>query len=1015
MHLDEHQRAVVSHGVGALLVRGGAGTGKTTVLKERFVALSRSQGCSPDRVLFLVGNRTHKMALQEELADRLLFDEGLEALIEVPVYTWHGFAYHLVTRHYDRLGYPEPPVLLTSPEQWGEIREALAGEPEVNWPAHKHLLSSPGFVDEVVDFCIRAEQRLLEEHELNRLVSVRPQYGEVVRFYRKQRSRLRDRARVDYPMLLQDAVSLIAEYEDVRNGLRERFLHVLVDDGQELSLVQQRLLRFLTGLADKDQTRARSLVVAADPNSAIETFRGADPGWLQRFSEEAGPHTTVELPVSYRLGPDAGARLMSFVDPGGDEPEDPERFAGRSTLQVRCFANLGAELEAIAAELRRLHLDERVSYEDMAVLLTSPASMLQPLERALCAVEVPYSVSVPDRPLEQESAVRTFRRLARFALGPGMADDELAELLRSSLGGLTESDVRELERDARTAGRSLAGAAMDPPPSTSAEGRARLAELLDLRALLAEHRDRPADEAFWVVWEASSHYRTLRTEARRSLAEPANRELDALVAFARSVGRFVERRRGQGTLAEYFEAVGRADFGADPWLPPQRAQGGVRILSFHAAKGRQWEVVAVAGCMEGAIPKGRRARGLFDPYFLDDLSAAERAAANEAEDRRVFYVATTRAARLCLVTASPGPTRRGQPSRFLGELVDELPAPEGAGDLPALTFSEAAAGYRRILADVSQPPPERIAALGAIAHICKLDPACTSATPAEWWWRWDWTEGAIPLLEQHPDSSGVSPGKLRTSYSRISKYDNCPLQYVLEVELGLDPDTSHAMAFGTWIHQIFEDIEKEPSEEQKKTGRRFLKSREDVKSRYQEVFDHSVFPNRAIARQYFADGIAMLDAYIDHLKPGTARKVEHVFRVDLDGHIVTGRIDRVDTLGKNVVVSDFKTSRSPVGWDEARESLQLAIYYLACKRDPELAPLGKPVSMQLVYPAKVQRNDVAKRCQKPDEAEKALERLPGLMEGVAREDFRPSPEADCFFCRFKPLCPLWPEGREVPA
>ena len=80
---------------------------------------------------------------------------------------------------------------------------------------------------------------------------------------------------------------------------------------------------------------------------------------------------------------------------------------------------------------------------------------------------------------------------------------------------------------------------------------------------------------------------------------------------------------------------------------------------------------------------------------------------------------------------------------------------------------------------------------------------------------------------------------------------------------------------------------------------------------------------------------------------------------------------------------------------------------------PDLTALGKPVSMQLVYPFKVVRGDVAKRCQTPEEAERVLERLPGLIEGVLAEDFAPSPEADCRWCKFKPFCPLWAEGKEL--
>ena len=129
--LDPDQQRVVGHGPGALEVLGGPGTGKTRVLEERFISLTR-MGVAPDRILFLVPNRGQKMALQDRLTRRLLSDEGLEALIEVPVYTWHGLAYHLVSRHYDKLDYSEPPVLLTSPEQWGAIRQALGKESKAN-------------------------------------------------------------------------------------------------------------------------------------------------------------------------------------------------------------------------------------------------------------------------------------------------------------------------------------------------------------------------------------------------------------------------------------------------------------------------------------------------------------------------------------------------------------------------------------------------------------------------------------------------------------------------------------------------------------------------------------------------------------------------------------------------------------------------------------------------------------------------------------------------------------------
>jgi superfamily I DNA/RNA helicase/RecB family exonuclease len=1007
------QLQVMDHAAGPLVALGGPGSGKTTVLEERFIRLALSPGCAPDRILFLVPNRAQKIALRDRITKRLLIEHRLEALVEVPVYTWHGFANHLVGRHFKELGYAEPPVLLTSPEQWGEIRDALAAENGANWPRYKSLLGRDGFVDEVVDFCIRAEQRVLQEPELRRLVAARPDFAEIVTFYRKQRNRLRSGSRIDYPTLLEEAAGLLADHEPIRAALGRRFQHILVDDAQELARVQQRLLLFLAGERTSPDGAPRSLVLAADPDSSIETFRGAEPAWLARLSDDFGPYATVALTTSYRCGPDFGGAVDGFIARAGPGSHRPRVWAGRATLEAHRFPSLAAELEAVARGLRLAHLEEGIEYADMAVLLSTPAAMLPPLERALRAVEVPYSIAVPDRPLEREPAVASFRNLARYALQDD--PEALADLLRAPLVGLTEPEVRDLERSARLAEKPLAEVLEDLPAAVPDSVRARVDGLGALRDALRTQRDAPADDAFWAIWSAAPHYRELEHRALRSPSDPVHRDLDALVAFSRALGRFVERRRGSGTLLDYLDAVGRADFGADPWLPPERAAGGVQLLSLHHSKGKQWSVVFVAGCVEGAIPKGRRGRGLFDPYFLDQDSPVARALHHEAEDRRVFYVAVTRARRRCVVTTSPGPSRKGQPSRFIAELCGGVPDPESARDLGPLTYSEAAARLRRTLSDVAAPAPERLAALGGLAHIAELDPDCAAARPREWWWRWDWTEGAV-ALRAHQRAEGLAEGKLRTSYSRISQYDNCGLAYLCSVVLGLDPDTSHNMAFGSWIHEIFEDCEKEPSAEQAATGRRRLRNEAMALARFEELFDPGVFPNQAIARQFHRDGVTMIQRYGQHLKPGASRLSEHAFKVDLDGHQIHGRIDRVDVLGSGLVVSDYKTSRNPIGYNEARDSLQLAIYYLAATKDPAIAAHGKPISMQLVYPgAPLARGQVARRCQEPKEAEEVLRRLPVLIDGVMREDFRPHPEADCKWCDFKPLCPLWPQGRELPS
>src|SRR5919106_1170960 len=510
-NLDAHQRRAVEHGAGPMCMLGGPGTGKTTVLEERFVRLALQEGSSPDRILFLVPNRAQKIALQDRITRRLLFDEGLEALGAVPVYTWHGLANHLVSRHYDLLDYAEPPVLLTSPEQWGDVRDELANENEANWAKqYRPLLRNRGFVDEVVDFCIRAEQRVLEPADLDRLVEMRPAWADLVRFFTAHRLRLRQRSRIDYPTLLHDATELIANFDGVREGLH------------------QRLLRFLTAFTHAEGGPGeRSLLVAADPDSSIETFRGAEPQWMESFDEEFGAAERIVLPTSYRLGPEVGTPAHEFISVEGDSAHRPGEFAGETALEVHRYQSLASEVDAVARTLRLAHLQDGVAYRDMAILLTSPRQMLPPLERALGAVEVPYTISAPDRPLEREAAVRSFIELARFATERDSDDDSLRDVLRSPLVGLDTQDALEIDRAARAANVSLTEYILSPPEGETLDEQVR--EMLELRDLLRGSVEQPADRAFWKVWDRATYYRKLEEAAKHDLEHAANRDLDALV------------------------------------------------------------------------------------------------------------------------------------------------------------------------------------------------------------------------------------------------------------------------------------------------------------------------------------------------------------------------------------------------------------------------------------------------------------------------------------------------------
>jgi RecB family exonuclease len=303
------------------------------------------------------------------------------------------------------------------------------------------------------------------------------------------------------------------------------------------------------------------------------------------------------------------------------------------------------------------------------------------------------------------------------------------------------------------------------------------------------------------------------------------------------------------------------------------------------------------------------------------------------------------------------------------------------------------ASLRRALADQTTPRVERLAALASL-------PAA-GAEPHAWWGGRDWTDPGQPL----------HPGEIRTSYSRFGTLENCGLQYLYAVEMGLDPERSHQMWVGTVIHDIVDRVQRGEIE----------RSEEAVLAALDADWRQDVFPNRALERQRLLDARKMLRQWLadDTLGEPIASEVE--FEFPLDGAVVRGRIDavyRFEEGGTRVV--DYKTSRSPPTQDQVQASLQLGAYYLAMKRTPELAELGEPRLLELAllfvegsdggYKHMSVKPERMGTGEYEDWAEGTIREL---LDAVRQERFGPSPEADCMWCRFKPICPVWPQGAEV--
>ncbi|WP_234583806.1 ATP-dependent helicase, partial [Micromonospora sp. MH99] len=731
--VDPVQQEVVAHTDGPMLVLGGPGTGKTSTLVEA-VAARVSEGVDPERILVLTFGRRGATALRQRIEARVAQD-GYRVLREPLVRTFPAYAFGLLRRAAAERGEPSP-RLLTGPEQDLIIRELLdvvGEEPEddpVGWPDDlRPALRTRAFAGQLRDLLMRAAERGVGPADLARLGEKlgRADWPAAARFLREYVSvlALRDvsnRGSIAYDPaeLVRAATGLLRDDEELLAAERRRLAHVYVDELADTDPAQLELLSVIAG-------GGKSLVAFADPDSSTYAFRGADPAGVttfgHRFRTASGaPAAQVLLSTSYRAGPvllsamaQLGRRLRG---PMAHRRLRPLPDAPAGVVEVHTFRSATSEAAWLAHALRAAHLLDGVPWSRMAVLVRSTALQLPTLQRALHGAGVPTVVHGEDLPLHLQPAVAPLLLLLRCALEPARLDEEAAvALLHSPLGGadpLAERRLRQGLRalalaggDRRPSGELIVEALRDPTDLAGidrrwAEPAQAVAGLLATARDAAAQPGATAETVLWEVWDASglaerwagaiAQGRPAAGEgdlARRRRAEAADRDLDAVLVLFDAAARFTDRLPGARTEV-FLDHVLAQDLPADTIAPTADRGAAVRLLTAHAAKGLEWDLVAIAGVQEGIWPDLRLRGSLLGSERLVDVLAGRSVGGARAanvvgqtsalldEERRLFHVAISRARHRLLVSAVAsaavgGDDHEEQPSRFLHELGPSTP------------------------------------------------------------------------------------------------------------------------------------------------------------------------------------------------------------------------------------------------------------------------------------------------------------------------------------------------------
>ncbi|MEU9826823.1 ATP-dependent helicase [Micromonospora chersina] len=1104
---DPVQAEVVAHTDGPLLVVGGPGTGKTGTLVEA-VAARVAEGVDPEHVLVLTFGRRGATDLRHRIEARIAGD-GHRVVREPLVRTFPAYAFGLLRRAAAERGEPSP-RLLTGPEQDLIIRELLdvvGEEPTddpVGWPEDLlPALRTRAFAQQLRDLLMRAAERGVGPVELARLGEKlgRADWPAAARFLREYVAvlALRDvsnRGSIAYDPaeLVRAATGMLLDDPELLAAERRRLAHVYVDELADTDPAQLDLLAVVAG-------GGKSLVGFADPDSSTYAFRGADPAGVttfpHRFRTASGaPAAQVTLTTSYRAGPQllaATARLARRLrGPAAHRRLRPLPDAPPGTVEVRTFRSATSESAWLAHALREAHLLDGVPWSRMAVLVRSTGRQLPSLRRALHTAGVPTVVHGEDLPLHLQPGVAPLLLLLRCALDPDRLDEESAvALLHSPLGGadpLAERRLRQGLRalalaagDRRPSGELIVEALRDPTELATVERRwaapaQAVAHLLDTARQAAATPGATAEDVLWAVWRESglaerwagaiTRGRAATGEhetAQRWRAEAADRDLDAVMVLFDAAARFTDRLPGARTEVFLDHVLGQ-ELPADTLAASADRGEAVRLLTAHAAKGLEWDLVAVAGVQEGVWPDLRLRGSLLGSERLVDVLAGRadgaglraslvgQTSALLDEERRLFHVAVSRARRRLLVTAVAsaavgGDDHEEQPSRFLHELAaTDPPAAGGGGTVPpgpdpgphsgpnsgpapkapdgpvpagdehpqdgtpgalpvtlpprGLTLSALVAELRTAVTDPAAPVTRRRAAAAELARLAAA--GVPGAHPDDWW-------GLRGLSDDRPLVDEGEP--VRVTPSAMESALRCSLRWLLERHGGSAP-ASAAQGVGNLVHaaaMLAEDASVDRTALLEYVAARF--DAIELAARWM------VGPERARAE-------AMVDKLLRWLagNPRRLLAIEHEFAVRLDDPRrpveLTGRVDRleVDDEGRLVVI-DLKTGKSTAVTErEVAEHPQLGAYQAAVEAGA-FADFGEESGgaalVQLGTGAKDAKEQAQAAAGEGPEAGWATALVRRTADTMAAATFAAVANSKCRVCPVRTSCPVSGQGRQV--
>ncbi|GHV25822.1 DNA helicase [Spirochaetia bacterium] len=649
--LNDQQIRAVKTIEGPVLIIAGAGSGKTRVITYR-IAHMLETGIPQSAILALTF--TNKAAREMEVRVKELTGKKLQNLT---VSTFHAFGVRILREEIERLGYRKNFSIYDETDRTSAIKESL----------RECRLSTEG-----VD--LYALGQLFSNIKIGRFTwgdGANDAYEPV---YKEYQHSLKTYNALDFDDLLTLPMELFEQHPEALTQYRSRYRYIMVDEFQDTSFTQYRLMRLL---ADRVQGERSNVCVVGDDDQSIYSWRGASYENIVNFEKDFPGVTEIKLEQNYRSTSTILEAANGVISNNTNRKEKNLWSGNKGGKPVELFhpRNESEEADFIAATIKKIMIQDKLKYDDFGVLLRTN-SMTRSIEESFLAENIPYRVSGGTSFFGRKEVKDVLSYLRLIA---NTSDDvNLLRIINTPRRGIGKNSIAALMEIAKK-NHSTLWDAMEKlryTPDTlfqeAAKGRGEIDEFMVLIETYREEMlgKRGLSAKTRALVDSIDYWSYLVTEYSKNdkMAKWKFLNIESLIQSMETWEK--DPDNFDPTLYAYLNRISliTRDDGDD-----EAGKGKVNLMTIHASKGLEFPVVFIAGAEEGIIP---HERSMEDADTVGPGEGDLHAGALE-EERRLFYVAITRARDKLFITSCLRRRRLQNtvecaPSPFLAEIPPHL-------------------------------------------------------------------------------------------------------------------------------------------------------------------------------------------------------------------------------------------------------------------------------------------------------------------------------------------------------